>query len=188
MGFLHSSAQRGTECSRSHRACGHRRKDLTRGAPVVRSSVIVVLAKLHPPEFSKEVSMSANSKMLIDLEKKFWQSMVDQETDVALDLLHEPSLMVSTHGMMKFDHADYRKMAEHGSMIVKSFELSDVDVVFPTSTTALITYQVKQVVAPRDKGEVQTQEMADSSTWVQTGKRWQCVMHTETPVAKASAH
>ena len=32
---------------------------------------------------------------LIDLEKKFWQSMVDQDADTAVKLLVEPALMVS---------------------------------------------------------------------------------------------
>ena len=76
--------------------------------------------------------MTNPTKTLAELETKFWQSMVDQETDVALDLLSEPALMVSSHGSMKFDHAGYRQMAEHGSMVVTSFELSDVDVVFQT--------------------------------------------------------
>ena len=76
--------------------------------------------------------MTNPTQTLAELETKFWQSMVDQETDVALDLLSEPALMVSSHGSMKFDHAGYRQMAEHGSMVVTSFELSDVDVVFQT--------------------------------------------------------
>ena len=36
------------------------------------------------------------------------------ETDVALSLLCEPALMVNSHGAMKFDHAGYRQMADHG--------------------------------------------------------------------------
>jgi len=59
------------------------------------------------------------SSTLVDLETKFWQSMVDHETDVALNLLCEPALMVSSHGAMKFDHAGYRKMADQGAMEVK---------------------------------------------------------------------
>ena len=59
--------------------------------------------------------MPTSSKTLIDLETKFWQSMVDQDTDTALEMLTEPALMVSSHGAMKFDHAGYRKMAEQGS-------------------------------------------------------------------------
>ncbi len=68
--------------------------------------------------------MHTPSSTLVDLETKFWQSMVDHETDVALKLLCEPALMVSSHGAMKFDHAGYRQMADHGSMVVNSFELS----------------------------------------------------------------
>jgi hypothetical protein len=133
--------------------------------------------------------MPTPSKTLIDLETKFWQSMVNQDTNTALEMLNEPALMVSSHGAIKFDHAGYRKMAEQGSMVVTSFELSDVEVVFPNDTTAVLTYRVKQEVAPRGKGERTTQEMNDTSTWIQNGARWQCVMHTETPSeAQHAAH
>ena len=54
--------------------------------------------------------MSIATQTLIDLEKKFWQSMVDQDADTAIDMLSEPALMVSSHGAMKFDHAGYRNM------------------------------------------------------------------------------
>jgi hypothetical protein len=122
------------------------------------------------------------SSTLIDLEKKFWQSMVDQETDVALKLLCEPALMVSAHGAMKFDHAGYRQMAEHGTLIVNSFELSDIEVVFPNDSTAILCYHVKQGVAPRGKGATTEQEMNDTSTWVKTDHGGRCAMHSETPV------
>jgi ketosteroid isomerase-like protein len=133
--------------------------------------------------------MPTPSKTLIDLETKFWQSMVNQDTDTALEMLNEPALMVSSNGAMKFDHAGYRKMAEQGSMVLTSFELSDMEVLFPNDTTAVLTYHVKQGVAPRGKGESTAQEMNDTSTWIQDGTRWRCVMHTETPVeGKRAAH
>src|SRR4030095_5355055 len=129
------------------------------------------------------------SKTLTELERKFWQSMVDQDTDTALEMLSEPALMVSSHGSMKFDHAGYRKMAEEGSMVLTSFDLSDVDVVFPNDATAILTYRVKQAMSPRGKSENTVQEMNDTSTWIRKGKAWQCVMHTETPAqAPAAAH
>jgi len=53
--------------------------------------------------------MRTSDKTLIDLETKFWQSMVDQDPDTAVSLLSEPALMVSAHGAMKFDHAGYRR-------------------------------------------------------------------------------
>ena len=123
--------------------------------------------------------MTTSAKTLIDLETKFWQSMVDQDTDAALQLLHDPAMMSTAHGAMKFDHAGYRKMAEQGTMDVTAFALSDVEVVFPTETTAVLTYQVKQTIAAREGGKSSTQNMSDTSTWVHAGKRWQCVLHTE---------
>ena len=133
--------------------------------------------------------MPTPSKTLIDLETKFWQSMVNHDTDAAVQMLSEPALMVSSHGTIKFDHAGYRKMADQGSMVLTSFELSDMEVVFPNDTTAILAYRVKQGLAPRGEGEGTEQEMNDTSTWIQTGKDWRCVMHTETPVeAKHAAH
>lgn len=123
--------------------------------------------------------MTTSAKTLIDLETKFWQSMVDQDTDAALQLLHDPAMMSTAHGAMKFDHAGYRKMAKQGTMDVTAFALSDVEVVFPTETTAVLTYQVKQTIAAREGGKRSTQNMSDTSTWVHAGKRWQCVLHTE---------
>lgn len=126
--------------------------------------------------------MQTPSSTLVKLETKFWQSMVDHDTDVALNLLCEPALMVSSHGAMKFDHAGYRKMADHGSMVVNSFEFSNMEVVFPNDATAILSYQVKQGVTPRGKGATTEQEMNDTSTWVKTNDGWRCAMHTETPV------
>ena len=118
---------------------------------------------------------------LIALEKKFWQSMVDEDTETALSMLAEPSMMVSSHGVMKFDHTAYRQMAEHGSKVIKSFELSDMNVMFPTKDTAVITYKAKQAMSTRGKSGQINQEMADSSVWTRNNGKWCCVMHTETP-------
>lgn len=128
--------------------------------------------------------MQASSKTLVDLETRFWQSMVDQDAETAVALLSEPAVMVSGHGAFKFDHDGYRKMAKQGTMVLTAFEFSDMEVVFPNETTAVLTYRVKQDVANRDKSNPMSQEMNDSSTWIQNEGRWQCVMHTETPVEK----
>ena len=129
--------------------------------------------------------MPTPGKILIELENRFWQSIVDEDTDTAVEMLTEPALMVSTHGAMQFDHAGYRQMAEKGSMVLTSFELSDMNVVFPNDSTAVLTYHVKQKVAERGNGKSKVQEMNDTSTWIKSGDRWQCVIHTETP---ATAH
>jgi ketosteroid isomerase-like protein len=125
---------------------------------------------------------------LIDLETKFWQSMVDHDTETAAEMINEPSLMVSSMGAMKFGRDDYRRMAEQGSQEVTSFELSDMEVVFPNDTMAILSYHVKQGVKQRDDGKTTMQEMNDTSTWIQKGQQWQCVMHTETPAGEQMKH
>ena len=137
--------------------------------------------------------MSTSPQTLIDLEKKCWQSMVDQDADTAIDMLSEPALMVSSHGAMKFDHDGYRRMAEQGPMVVTGYELSDMEVLMPSDSTAILTYRVRQTVAPRDAGHASgqhatTQDMLDSSTWVRDGQAWRCVMHTETPAVSSPKH
>ena len=128
--------------------------------------------------------MSTKSeKELIELETRFWQSMVDEDAETAQSLLTQPALMVSAHGTMKFDHAGYKKMAEGGTMVVKSFKFSDMDVFFPSDHTAVLSYRVQQATAKRGQATSKTEEMADTSTWVRgAGGKWQCVMHTESPV------
>lgn len=119
---------------------------------------------------------------LIDLENRFWQSLVEEDTDTSVSMLDEPSMMVSSHGAMQFDRAKFREMAEQGCMVVKSYELSDVQVAFPTDTTAVVTYRVRQSMAERGKSAEIQQEMADSSVWTKKNGQWLCSMHTETPI------
>lgn len=131
--------------------------------------------------------MPTPDQQIVELETRFWQAMVDQDVDSATALLCEPAMMVSSHGALRFDRAGYRKMAEQGPMVVTSFQFDDTKVVFPNEDTAVLSYRVKQGLAPRGKKENQSQLMQDSSTWVRDdGDAWKCVMHTETPLAKAS--
>ena len=131
--------------------------------------------------------MQTPAKTLIDLERKFWQSLVDQDTDAALDMLCEPALMVSAHGAMKFDHAGYRRMAEDSGYAVQSYELSNMDVVFPNDETAVVTYRAKQKVSPNGDGHTTELDMNDSSTWIKTRDGWKCAVHTESPTANGSS-
>jgi hypothetical protein len=93
--------------------------------------------------------MPTPSETIIDLEKKFWQSMVDNDSDTAINMLCEPALMVSSHGAMKFDRAGYRRMAEQGQYTLSDFELSDMQVVFPNDDTAVVTYHARQTPQQR---------------------------------------
>jgi len=128
------------------------------------------------------MSTTTSRQTLIDLETKFWHAMVDENVGAATELLAEPALMVSAHGAIKFDRRMYSKMAQEGTRVVTSFAFSDMQVEFPTESMAILTYRVKQGVAPRDDRARSTEQvMHDSSVWLRTNGQWQCVMHTETP-------
>ncbi|MFT9639587.1 nuclear transport factor 2 family protein [Alcaligenes phenolicus] len=130
--------------------------------------------------------MQTQASDLIALEQRFWKALVDEDVEAATSMLDEPALMVSPHGAFQFDHNGYKRMAEQGSMVVKSYELSDMNVVFPTEETAVLTYQVQQALSQRGQAEEEVQQMADSSVWTRKDGRWLCVMHTETPLANAA--
>ena len=131
--------------------------------------------------------MPSASHELMNLETRFWQAMVDEDADTAVALLDEPALMVTEHGAFKFGRNDYRRMAAEGPMVVKSFQLSDMDVTFPNEDTAIITYRVHQAIAKRDDAQLMEQDMADSSVWTRKNGQWLCAIHTETP-ANATTH
>lgn len=125
--------------------------------------------------------MDTTATTLERLERRFWQSMVDHQTDVALALLTEPACMVSAHGAMKFDHADYRRMAGQDAMVLKSFELRDMQVFLPREDVAILMYRVDQTLAFKDRPNTVSQLMNDTSTWLRIGNDWRCAAHTETP-------
>lgn len=131
--------------------------------------------------------MQTASSEVIALENKFWQSMVNEDADTALSMLTEPSFMISSHGAMKFDHNEFKKMIQSGSMTINSFELSDMNVTFPSEDTALVTYKAKQSITMRGQSKPVNQEMTDSSVWTRSSGEWRCALHTETPV-DSNAH
>lgn len=111
------------------------------------------------------------------LERAFWQSMVDGEPKVATAMLTEPALMVASHGVNKFDHATYTKMAKDDAYRLTDYEISDFDVLFPTDDVAVAAYAVKQSMEM--KGKAVTEDVFDTSTWVRSDGAWRCVAHTE---------
>jgi hypothetical protein len=133
----------------------------------------------------EEPAVEDTAQTLKTLEHKFWQSLVDQDADAALDLLADRALMVSAHGAMTFDHEAYRRMAEKGPMVLSAFEMENMQVLMPTDSTAILTYDVKQTMSPRGQKGGEVQHVHDTSTWVRTGGQWKCVAHTETPAGAA---
>jgi len=122
--------------------------------------------------------MSADKKTIVDLETRFWRSMVDKDAKLAKTMIADQCLITGPMGSMKIDPDAYEKMTEEGQWSLESFEFSDLEVIFPSDGVAVIAYKVHQ------KGELKGKAMdlkcADSTTWVRDGEAWKCALHTET--------
>lgn len=121
--------------------------------------------------------MKQDHRQIEQLERAFWQSMVDDKPNVAAGMLAERALMVSGHGAMSFDPAGYLKMANDPSHKLLDYTLSDMDVLFPSDDLAIATYKAEQLV--EHDGKSMAMQVVDSSTWVRNGGDWKCVAHTE---------
>jgi len=122
--------------------------------------------------------MNQQARQIVELERSFWQSMVDDDADAAGAMIADECLITGPTGTLRSDPADYKRMAEQGDWELDRFEFSDVEVIFPVEDTAIIAYKVHQTGTM--KGQKMDLNCADSSTWVRAGDAWKCALHTET--------
>ena len=126
--------------------------------------------------------MQDASRDIEHLENAFWKSLVDRDADAATAMLAPQALMVSSHGTLRFDPAQYAKMLEDPKHGLLEYTLSDMDVLFPSEDVAIATYKANQTMTM--DGKELTQDVVDSSTWVRMGGTWKCVAHTESEATK----
>ena len=120
-----------------------------------------------------------DEQQIIELEKKFWQSIVDNDVNASVAMLDEGSVVTGAQGVLRMSHDDYRKMAEQGAgtFDLKSFKLDDVQVSFPTKDVAVIAYKVTENMDV--EGKPLTLKAADATTWVRKNGEWLAALHTE---------
>jgi hypothetical protein len=126
--------------------------------------------------------MSPDPQTIVDLETRFWQSMVDKDAKLARTMIADECLIAGPSGAMKIDPAKYEAMTRDGNWNLDGFEFDDVEVIFPSETVAVVAYKVHQTGTL--KGKTMDMTCADSSTWVKNGMGWKCVAHTETIIAQ----
>jgi ketosteroid isomerase-like protein len=121
---------------------------------------------------------------IIDLEKKFWDTMVSKDADAATDMMAKKSIVTGPQGVSAISRGDFSKMMEEGKWTLDSYKFSDIQVIFPNEGTAVIGYKVKQ--KGMMDGKPYDMEAADASTWTRFGDEWLCVMHSETTLESPS--
>jgi hypothetical protein len=114
---------------------------------------------------------------ILDLEKQFWQSMIDKDAEAGVRLTADPCIVTGAQGVSRIDSKTFAKMVEHGTWILHDYEFSDVKVERVTDDVAVIAYKVRENLTV--DGKKLTMEAADASTWVRDGDGWKCALHTE---------
>jgi hypothetical protein len=120
----------------------------------------------------------SDKQTIIDLEKKFWDTMVSKDADTATGMMAKKSIVIGPQGVSEISRGDFTKMMEESKWTLDSYKLSDIQVLFPTEATAVIGYKAK--TKGTMDGKPYSMEVADGSTWMRDGKEWLCVFHTET--------
>lgn len=123
---------------------------------------------------------------ILNLEKRFWSAMSENDFENALDLTDFPCVLASSRGTHSYDQQEFKKMFEAGQGKIKDFQFDDssVEIRQLSPDTAVIAYKIKSTFS--HEGTDKTIEAVDTSTWVKRGDKWTCAMHTETelPAAK----
>ena len=121
----------------------------------------------------------SKEKTIIDLEQKFWRAMVDKDIEGSVVMLTEKSILTGAQGAALLTHDDYRGMARQGDSLwqLKSFQLDDVKVMFPSKDVAVIAYTVTEEMEV--EGKPLTLKAADATTWLRLDGEWLAALHTE---------
>ena len=124
----------------------------------------------------------STQKEIIELERRFWQAMVDMDVDAAIALLDEQSTVAGARGIHHFYPAEYKAMAWAGDARVTSFEFSDEKVIFPIEDVAVASYKARQSFTM--DGNSHEMVVYDTTIWVRKNDQWLACAHTETPEQK----
>jgi ketosteroid isomerase-like protein len=124
-----------------------------------------------------EQTMS-DKQEIVDLEKKFWDTMVDKDAKTATAMMAQQSIVIGPQGVAAIKRGDFAKMMRESKWTLDTYRLSDIEVLFPNNDTAVIGYKVKQKGTM--DGKPYDMECADSTTWARLDGKWLCSVHTET--------
>ena len=114
---------------------------------------------------------------ILSLEKQFWQTMIDKDSEAGARLTADPCLVTGAQGVGRIDRKTFAKLMETGTWVLHDFDLSDVKVEKVTDDVAVIAYKVREDLTV--DGKKLTLEAADASTWVRDDDGWTCALHTE---------
>jgi hypothetical protein len=120
-----------------------------------------------------------NKDAIISKEKAAWQAFKDKNADEFKKLLSADLVTVYASGM----HSLQQELDGMSKTDMKSFDLSDFNVVFPNKKTAIITYKAKIEATAEGKDVSGTYNVG--SIWHTANGQWIGIFHTDSKVEAA---
>ena len=124
------------------------------------------------------MSRAQSQRNIIATEKKLWEAWKTKDLKPFKANLSADSIMVSESGVA--DKTTAIKGLESMACEVKSYELSDIKVMFLNNSAALLTYKATQDATCA--GEQVPAAVWATSAYVMRGGKWLAASHQETPV------
>ena len=121
----------------------------------------------------KALSRRSPDKVLIDRETALWEIVKKRQVEAFRTYYADNYSGVSSDGVR-----DINQEVEGVRIVdLQDYSLADTKVVFPSKSTAILTYKVTV------RGSYQGQDISGayyaSSVWVNQGGKWLAVLHTE---------
>ena len=117
-----------------------------------------------------------DKEAIISKEKAAWQAFKDKKADEFKKLLSTDLVSVYADGM----HNLQQEVDAMSKTEMKSFDLSDFNVVFPNKKTAIITYKAKIEATADGKDVSGTYNVG--SVWHTANGQWVGIFHTDMKV------
>jgi hypothetical protein len=157
------------------------RKQLPLVLGLLLSSASLAFAQQPTPAASPAppkpaMSRAQSQKIIISTEKKLWEGWKTKNYKPFRTYLTTDSVNVGDQGVASKN--DILKAFESMNCDVRSYELSDIKVVFLDSDAALITYKASQDATCG--GETVPAAVWATSTYVRRGGKWLAASHQET--------
>jgi hypothetical protein len=140
---------------------------------ITTALVATIAISLAAPEQNKEA--------IISNEKAAWQAYKDKKADEFKKLLSTDLVSVYADGI----HNLQQEVDGMSKTDMKSFDLSDFNVVFPNPKTAIITYRAKVEATSDGKDVSGTYNVG--SVWQMAKGQWLGIFHTDMKVETAAA-
>jgi hypothetical protein len=129
------------------------------------------------------MATSPSEEEIIQLEKRYWTALRDQDGDAAARLSGDPCIVAGASGVASLPRRQLEAMLQDPSWKVMDFALSDFQFQRLADDVAVIAYRVTEELVV--EGSPLTLTAVDASTWARQGGEWVCVLHTESIIGDA---